>query len=644
MKKAFVIFIFIATLTAGALLPTSFAYAATDSIISDSIFTNETTMTEQQVAQFIAQFPKSCLTPSNYPANLSPQTFVEPIDYLTFGSQVSPARVIVKSATLYHINPQVLLTTLEKEQNLITGNAGCSTWRYNSAMGYNCPDNLTYHDYLDWGIEGTCVERQIHAGFARQVAHAAWQFRFDKERAYGNVAYGDYGDIYYGGRMTEGFRARTLSGTPIFYDGYTTIDGQSFKIQNGATAALYNYTPHFNSFERIFTSWFGNTQIYGRVFIHPSDPVADRNGDPGHFTVSLNFRPQFPVTVYFEISDPDSLGVVGGATSVTIQPGNWNSPESNTVTVYGKDIGSQPSKSVTITTTDAASADPQFDLLTGEDIGDPVFLVQGGDYAVTRLYSPALNKHAYTARQEQINYLVANGYQNEGVSFYTCPSGEDNIMGMSRGTTSLLMSMSSSEYAYAQQNGYSDNMAQFSASRFGTVPIYRLINPATGSYFFTPDAGEKDFAVSSYGYVYEGIAFTACRANDTPIYRLFAPTAGHFYTADRAERDALGGTFKYEGPAFYTPKNETRPIYRLLNPNNNGHFYTDDAGEYGFAKSIGYVDENIGFTIPSGTTIQPVYRLYSSQNKRHFYTADKSERDYAVDTGYTYEGIAFYTH
>jgi hypothetical protein len=48
---------------------------------------------------------------------------------------------------------------------------------------------------------------------------------------------------------------------PVYYDGYTTIDGVSTSIADGATAALYWYTPHFSgnqNFYNLFSSWFGN--------------------------------------------------------------------------------------------------------------------------------------------------------------------------------------------------------------------------------------------------------------------------------------------------------------------------------------------------------------------------------------------------
>lgn len=262
------------------------ASAISSNIISDGIFTNENAMNEGQINDFINRFPKSCLLPQNYPSNLSGSAMLEPLSYFSYGSSTTPARIIYKSAILFHLNPQVILATLEKEQGLVSGNTidgGCYAWHYNSAMGYNCQDTLTLNDYPALGITRTCVENESHAGFSRQVSHATWQLRFDKERAYGNLSWGGDGNIFYAGRMTQGMRARSVYGTATWYDGLTTIDGQTFKLENGATAALYNYTPHFNSFERIFTNWFGSTHSD-----KPLSPLYKSENSPNIYAVSEN--------------------------------------------------------------------------------------------------------------------------------------------------------------------------------------------------------------------------------------------------------------------------------------------------------------------------------------------------------------------
>jgi hypothetical protein len=269
MKRRYFFAAILMTITSFSFIYTAPNVSADDStkdnIIDDVVFDNEASMTESQIQDFINRFPSSCLLPQNQPGNLGSAMFKAPIDYWTYGaSDSSPAHIIAWAANYYHLNPQVILSTLEKEENLVSGIKGCATYRYNSAMGYDCPDNLIMHDYADIGIYQTCVQRASNAGFVRQVSHATWQLRFDKERAYGNTSWGDDGNVTYSGRMTQGYRARLAGGVSTYYDGYTTIDGESVYITNGATAALYNYTPHFNSFHNIFTGWFGSA--YGSIY------------------------------------------------------------------------------------------------------------------------------------------------------------------------------------------------------------------------------------------------------------------------------------------------------------------------------------------------------------------------------------------
>jgi hypothetical protein len=65
----------------------------------------------------------------------------------------------------------------------------------------------------------------------------------------------------YSGPMTNGNYMKCPNNTPVYFDGKYTIDGNSISINNGATAALYWYTPHFSgnqSFDNIWTNWFGS--------------------------------------------------------------------------------------------------------------------------------------------------------------------------------------------------------------------------------------------------------------------------------------------------------------------------------------------------------------------------------------------------
>ncbi len=148
---------------------TGSAHAWTNNrLADDAIFDNVNSMSTSSIQSFFNGFPNSCL--KNYQ---SP----EPQSWYDFGGNVSAAQVIYKAAQYWGLNPQVIITTLEKEESLVSGGAGCPAWRYNSAMGYDCPDG------------GACPRNPSNAGFSRQVMHASWQLKFNKERAYGRTTW-----------------------------------------------------------------------------------------------------------------------------------------------------------------------------------------------------------------------------------------------------------------------------------------------------------------------------------------------------------------------------------------------------------------------------------------------------------------------
>jgi hypothetical protein len=142
------------------------------------------------------------------------------------------SEAIVEVARLYRINPAVILVTLQKEMSLLT-------WKnptqraYDYAMGYGCPDS------------GGCSGNT--AGLYRQLDFATWQFRCYVD----SFSAGCY-DPDTGNRL--GYRYQP--------GGTYTIDATSVLIENQATAALYNYTPHLHgneNFYNLYTQWFART-------------------------------------------------------------------------------------------------------------------------------------------------------------------------------------------------------------------------------------------------------------------------------------------------------------------------------------------------------------------------------------------------
>ena len=138
----------------------------------------------------------------------------------------------------------------------------------------------------------------------------------------------------------------------------------------------------------------------------------------------------------------------------------------------------------------------------------------------------------------------------------------------------------------------------------------------------------------------------------TPVYRLLDRADGsHFFTNNVKERDAITGSgFTYEGVGFNTPNKGTQALYRFYNSSKGGHFYTASEAEKNAlvaTPSLGYALEgNIGNVWASGAAIAgstPVYRLFNPGRGMHIFTTSQIERSalLAPSTGWTDEGIAF---
>ncbi len=249
-------------------------------LMDDVIFSNADTMNTAQIDGWLnSNFGSTSCISTDHGFSAPDPTGYNPTRGFIYGGNVSAGRVIYDAAQAYGLNPQVLLTTLQKEQSLVSGTSGCSTLRYAAATGYGCPDGGTTHTYSGLNlysingktvtsVTGTCVNTSLKAGFSQQVIRAAWLLKFGQQRSEGNINWAvikgnwdnsDDPQSCYGGPMTQGTWQRCPSGGSAFYDGYTTIDSTATHMDNGATAALYWYTPHFSgnqNFDTIFSTWF----------------------------------------------------------------------------------------------------------------------------------------------------------------------------------------------------------------------------------------------------------------------------------------------------------------------------------------------------------------------------------------------------
>jgi hypothetical protein len=246
-------------------------------LISDSIFENTAGMSAAQIDSFLNSFPSSCISGNNGFTTPDPHGFSVTQNQYIFGGNVSAGQAIYDIAQNYHINPQVILTTLQKEQSIPTGGVGCypNTPNPSSATDSNCgsartpcTESCPYSGgCMNIAMSYSCPD-MCYAGmesFGDQISGGTWLLRWAEERSYGFLTgypgYDQGDESYnYGGPMTPGFRQRVAGGPSIYYDGtWTTNDGTNVTITNGATASLYEYTPFANGnqdFVNIFESTF----------------------------------------------------------------------------------------------------------------------------------------------------------------------------------------------------------------------------------------------------------------------------------------------------------------------------------------------------------------------------------------------------
>ncbi len=158
------------------------------------------------------------------------------------------AQIIYDVSQACGVNPKAIIVLLQKEQGLVT-----DEWpwpgQYRGATGYGCPD--------------TSACDSTYYGFFNQVYNAARQFqRYVKQPSNFNYAVNRTSFIAYQANRPD-------------------CGGTNVNIQNGATAALYNYTPYQpnaaalanlsgtgdacsaygnRNFWKYFNDWFGSTR------------------------------------------------------------------------------------------------------------------------------------------------------------------------------------------------------------------------------------------------------------------------------------------------------------------------------------------------------------------------------------------------
>lgn len=232
-------------------------------IIDNAVFTSSNSMSVTQIQSFLNSKVTTCDTYGTQTSEFGGGTraqwaasrgYSAPFtclkDYTENG--LSSAQILYNAGQQYHINPQVLIVLLQKEEGLVT-----DTWptsnQYKSATGYGCPDSTP----------GVCNSN--YYGFTNQVNHSANMFN---------------------SIMTSNpnwYSPYVLGNNNILWNPSTSCGTNTVNIQNLATVALYDYTPYQpnqaalnagygngdscssygnRNFYLYFTDWFGSTKVY----------------------------------------------------------------------------------------------------------------------------------------------------------------------------------------------------------------------------------------------------------------------------------------------------------------------------------------------------------------------------------------------
>lgn len=209
-------------------------------IITDEQFFNADSYTEEQIGQFIAKWNEGCRTGLDGSPCLADYTedapAFDPDQYCPGGFQGqagdNAAKILWRASQGCGVNPQVLLTILQKEQGLVTASGfRLDQTRYAIAMGFACPD----HSNCD----------SDYFGFSTQVYYAARQMKKYQYNPY------DY-------------MARSGENIEIPYSPDPACGSSVVYVENQGTANLYNYTPYQPN-EQALAGYEGECAAWGNL-------------------------------------------------------------------------------------------------------------------------------------------------------------------------------------------------------------------------------------------------------------------------------------------------------------------------------------------------------------------------------------------
>jgi hypothetical protein len=159
------------------------------------------------------------------------------------GVKKPASQIIYEAATAWNLNPKVVMSTLQKEQSLITVSNAANSTRYLKAMGCGVYDN----DH-DGKVENT------YPGFGNQVWNGTRKL---STYELPGTASGQLAGGWQPGYKMHATAYKTVNGKRTAYQKY-------FTPLNASTFALYTYTPYYPQ-SLVWT-------VYVRFFGDPATP------------------------------------------------------------------------------------------------------------------------------------------------------------------------------------------------------------------------------------------------------------------------------------------------------------------------------------------------------------------------------------
>jgi hypothetical protein len=242
-------------------------------IISDALFYDDDAMTAGQIQSFLDEKIGRCengaclnvvrVSHADVAPYVSSDTGRVVCEAVAGGSNLTVATWIFRVQAACSISAKVILVTLQKEQGLVTKTAP-SDYALRYAMGMDCPDTTGCQ------TTGGGLASQIYRGTRQLMIYKASEFL-----------------------RQPGWHA-------ISYHPSGACGASQVRVQNYATAALYNYTPYQpnaaalanltgtgdscssygnRNFWRYYNSWFGPTT---------GVPTGSIDGGPGVYTVDAS--------------------------------------------------------------------------------------------------------------------------------------------------------------------------------------------------------------------------------------------------------------------------------------------------------------------------------------------------------------------